>query len=243
MMQAKVISVQLINFLGYHVLFQDVDVVWYKHPLSNRLFTDPSYKLNEFDLIFQEDGSHSTRYNPYSANSGFYYVRNNERTRYLFTQLLYHGANIIQSGSHQQILISLLNEYASLYGLSVKILDGDDFPGGFHFHRRKDFMKKVMKGEFIPWIFHMSWTKNKSFKLEYMKQSGYWYVKDQCEDKDVDTIEKFMGEASNFLSTCCSLEPLIQCFYSDRPSIIPCTDSKHLSEPGFTFSKSKGSFW
>merc|ERR1712194_377865 len=34
MMYAKVVTVQLINHLGYDVLFQDVDLVWYKNPVS-----------------------------------------------------------------------------------------------------------------------------------------------------------------------------------------------------------------
>jgi hypothetical protein len=33
MMIAKVFSVQLVNELGYDLLYQDVDVVWYKDPL------------------------------------------------------------------------------------------------------------------------------------------------------------------------------------------------------------------
>ena len=33
MMYAKVVTVQLINRMGYDVLFQDVDLVWYKNPL------------------------------------------------------------------------------------------------------------------------------------------------------------------------------------------------------------------
>jgi len=34
MMYAKVVTVQLINRLGHDVLFQDVDIVWYKNPVS-----------------------------------------------------------------------------------------------------------------------------------------------------------------------------------------------------------------
>lgn len=61
--------------LGYDILFQDVDIVWYKNPLD--------YFHNQTSQItyFQDDGAHSLRYAPFSANSGFYYVRNNDRTR------------------------------------------------------------------------------------------------------------------------------------------------------------------
>ena len=52
-MFAKVLCVQLVNELGYDLLFQDADVVWYKDPLE--YFHDKS--LSEFDLYFQDDGS------------------------------------------------------------------------------------------------------------------------------------------------------------------------------------------
>lgn len=115
MMFAKVLCVQMINHLGYDLLFQDVDLVWYKNPLE--YFHDPNNKFKDFDMYFQDDGAHSTRYAPLSANSGFYYVRNNARTRYLFTSLLYAGDQILQSKSHQEALVQLMNEHTSLFGL------------------------------------------------------------------------------------------------------------------------------
>jgi hypothetical protein len=71
MMMAKVYSVHLINTLGYDLLFQDVDVVWYKNPLS--FFESP--EAGDFDIYFQDDGAHTARYAPYSPNTGFYFVR------------------------------------------------------------------------------------------------------------------------------------------------------------------------
>ena len=73
-------------------------------------------------VYFQDDGSRQERYSPYSANSGFYYVRQNGRTKHLFRHLLYSGDLINAWYSHQQVLIALLAEYSSLFGLSVKIL-------------------------------------------------------------------------------------------------------------------------
>ena len=99
-MMAKVICVQLVNELGYDLLFQDVgepnylispsseiplanlyvimllnllhlDVVWYKNPLD--YFN--SEHAQKFDVYFQDDGSRQERFAPYSANSGFYFVR------------------------------------------------------------------------------------------------------------------------------------------------------------------------
>jgi hypothetical protein len=70
MMMAKVYSVHLMSVLGYDILFQDVDVVWYQNPLS--FFESP--KSGDFDIYFQDDGAHSSRYAPYSPNTGLYFV-------------------------------------------------------------------------------------------------------------------------------------------------------------------------
>lgn len=71
MMMAKVYSVHLMNYLGYDVLFQDVDIVWYKNPLSYF----ESAESGDFDIYFQDDGAHTARYAPYSPNTGLYFVR------------------------------------------------------------------------------------------------------------------------------------------------------------------------
>ncbi len=115
MMYAKVLSVLLVNSLGYDVLFQDLDVVWYKHPLD--FFGGEIKAYADRDIILQDDGSRSPRFSPSFANSGFYFVRNNARTRYLFVSMLYSMGLVLESGSHQKVLIALMNEHSSNYGL------------------------------------------------------------------------------------------------------------------------------
>jgi len=76
--QAKMISafykqvycVQMTLALGYDILFQDVDIVWYKNPVP--FFQDKSSPMQSFDVIFQDDGSRALFYSPYSANTGNY---------------------------------------------------------------------------------------------------------------------------------------------------------------------------
>jgi len=239
MMFAKVVCVQMVNFLGYDVLFQDVDVVWYKNPLE--YFHDPNNEFHNFDMYFQDDGAHSSRYAPYSANSGFYYIRNNAETRYFLTSLLYAGDLILTSSSHQQALIQVMTEHASQFGTRVKVLsrDMDEFPGGWHYnaHEKKNFMKSIAKGEIVPYIFHMSWTENKDNKIKYLKQMGEWYVGDQCIQQTQDSIlGEGVHEAGELGSACCLAEPNIVCFYRDKPSKIPCKDSNPIDT-------GKPSFW
>lgn len=67
MMLAKVISVQLVSLLGYDLLFSDVDVVFYKNPLT--YFNGPDSPVKQHDVIFQDDGSRTLRYAPVSLAS------------------------------------------------------------------------------------------------------------------------------------------------------------------------------
>jgi len=232
-MFAKVLCVQLVNELGYDVLFQDVDIVWYKDPLD--FFHNKS--LPKFDMYFQDDGNRQDRFAPYSANTGFYFVRSNDRTRNLFRQFLYTSDLISAWKSHQALLIALMAEHNSAFGLTVKVYpkELEEFPGGLHFHRQKEMMKRIMGGVSKAYIFHMSWTENKIDKLRFLKQMGEWYVHDQCVGKKAHEILGPVPDDGS-LSKCCSAEPIITCYYRDKPSKIPCPDAP-IRVPG------SASFW
>ncbi|KAL7543831.1 hypothetical protein ACHAWF_007465, partial [Thalassiosira exigua] len=233
-MFAKVLCVQLVNELGYDLLFQDADVVWYKDPVE--YFRDET-SLPKFDLYFQDDGSRQERYAPYSANTGFYYVKSNDRTRHLFRHFVYASDLIDAWYSHQQALIQLLAEHASLYGLRVKVYpkEAEEFPGGVQYHRKRDVMKEIMAGKTNAYIFHMSWTKNKDDKLKFFRQMGEWYLKDECAGKDAGEIARGDGGGggggapkARLATRCCSAEPLITCHYRDKPSKVPCDDAPFI---------------
>ena len=82
----------------------------------------------------------------------------------------------------------------------------------------------------------MCWTLNKDDKLNFMKQMGMWYVNAKCPGKAANEILSGSSAKNGLIHECCSAEPLIQCSYKDKPSVIPCKSSK---------SKDKGarSFW
>ena len=74
------------------------------------------------DAYFQNDGARSQLYSPFSANTGFYYLRSSARARLLMHDLL-HSYNLISAWkSHQHVLCQLLVEHYSKTGLSVHIL-------------------------------------------------------------------------------------------------------------------------
>jgi len=214
MMMAKVYCVHLVMSLGYDVLFQDVDVIWHRHPLEY-LVTKES---KDWDMLFQDDGSRQPRYNPYSPNTGFYFVRNNPLTMYLFSSLLRMGDLISVTKSHQAALSALLAEFASWKGLRVKVWHkgGDNlFPGGVEYHLNKDYMKKFIANEIKPYIFHMSWTANKDNKKLYYEQMGEWYTQED-------------NSCSGF--DCCLPQANITCHFRDKPSKIPCKNSPPIDK-------------
>lgn len=175
---------------------------------------------------------HNPTQAPYSANSGFYFVRSNDRTKHLFRHLLYSGDLLNAWYSHQQVLTVLLSEYSSLLGLTVKVFAKEryEFPGGWLFHRKPELVRSILEGKSKNYIFHMSWTENKKNKVKFFQQMGQWYVQESCIG---ETLSSLQFPASQ----CCTAEPLIKCHYRDKPSSIPCKDSP-LIDP-----KKGQSFW
>ena len=227
-MEKKASAVQLVNFMGYNVLFQDLDIVWYRNPLP--LFEDKSSPLAKFDILFQDDGARSIRFAPFAANSGFFFVRCNPKTRYLFVALLYNADLIATTGSHQQALIQLITEHSSLYGLRVKTISGPIFPGGYHYHRKYSEMKEIILGQHDPYIFHMCWTHSKKDKILFLQQLGMWFINEQCEG---DTLGAVSGET--ILQDCCISQPRVICHFSDKPSVINCTASPVMDKGAKSF--------
>jgi len=206
----------------------DVDLVWYQNPLP--YFHDRDNPHFGFDILFQDDGARTTRYAPYSANTGFYYVRNNAKTKFLFRSLLYLGDMVLSMNSHQQAMGALLDEHASLTGLRVKTLPASTFPGGYHFHRKKEVcvMMDIVLEKQMPYVMHMSWTTNKSNKLLFLQQMGLWYTKEECKDGGGAAIAKRLSQRPSkegLESSCCLAEPKIECHYKDKPSVEQCKDT------------------
>jgi hypothetical protein len=90
----------------------------------------------------------------------------------------------------------------------------------------------MVQGKNHPFLFHMSWTKNKDNKINFFQQMGDWYVQDQCIHKPVSEIQ---GIASDFDASCCSAEPLFSCHYSDKPSKTSCKGSPTIDKWGRAF--------
>lgn len=171
MMWFKAAAVYVTLMAGYEVLFQDVDLVWLLDPM--RFFETQTH----YDLFFMDDGARTPRYTPFFVNSGFYFVKHNARTVYLFESLMKAAAaEIGQTHSHQSVLIRHIAEAAHLFSVRVFVLDMDQFPSGQAYHENKPFVRQVQARGLRPFVFHMCWTDNRENKLVYFKDVGLWLV-------------------------------------------------------------------
>ena len=244
MMLVKALCAHLASRSGYNFLFQDVDIVWYKHPLENYFSQE---WMQDYDIIFQDDGQHTTRFGPYHVNSGFYFVRNNALTRHFVSAVFFSGQMIAASRSHQQAVAAVLSEHVSLYGLKGKVISRDtwELPTGWHFQRPsnwKNFKEVLISGNNSRAVlFHMSWTNHKKEKIEYIQQLGQWYVNQTCFDAKQDpnkyehhlTFRYRRPEGTSMVTdwstvpygACCLPKADFVCHYRDKPSLYPCRDS------------------
>lgn len=143
---------------GFDVLFQDADLVWFRDPI-------PYLHSLDCDAAFMDDGARSGRFDPFYANSGFYFLRHNAQNIYLMERMSRSAGELSYTHSHQGTLTKYMAEAHHLVGLKIKILDQLEFPSGKLFHHNKTFMKELRGHKRTPFVFHMCWTKNSADKV------------------------------------------------------------------------------
>lgn len=180
MMWYKAFSVWLVMRLRFNVLFQDVDLVWFRDPFPY-LHSFKSPVGLRVDSFWQDDGQRGIRYTPFYGNSGFYYVRWSPRTEHWAWSVVTAYDIMATSGSHQNVVTMRTIEHFDLFNMSYKVLTLNEFPTGVKYHEDKKFMQGMLDGTVRPYNFHMCWTSNKVDKLKYFKESKMWYIFPGCE--------------------------------------------------------------
>lgn len=186
MMWYKAFSVYLILRLKINVLFQDVDLVWFRDPFPvfHNWTGKPGMTLSppgkQIEAFFSDDAQRSLRYSPFYANSGFYYLKATPRTEYFTWSIMtiYDAVQVL--GSHQNVLTTRLVEELSLTAERVAILPLEVFPGGVHYHHDQAYMRRLAQKKEHPYVFHMCWTQGKPDKLIYLRKAHMWYLTDAC---------------------------------------------------------------
>ena len=124
----------------------------------------------------------SARNTPWYDNSGFYFLRNNDRVLFFVHRLLMSYETILAVRSHQHALIMLLMDVMAKHGLTTQLLAPADFPQGQVFHHKKALMQEFVDGGLQPWVFHMCWTASRTDKLRYFKNLALWFLDTKCHE-------------------------------------------------------------
>jgi hypothetical protein len=141
----------LLRYLPCDVLFQDTDLVWFKDPL-------PYLSELKSDIAIMYDGPNPHFKNIY-ANTGFFYLKNNERTQALMETALGNTAYIFSYGGHQKPFDRILDSFDRHGVLKLEILPENLFANGH--------LKKVPNGAYV---YHYSWTANMDEKLRKLEK-------------------------------------------------------------------------
>ena len=83
------------------------------------------------------------------------------------------------------------------------VLDQKDFPSGQMYHHNKKYMATVRDGSFVPYVFHMCWTANRSDKVKYFKELGFWYIPDTKECTKATSMGSFARKGGSIADKCC----------------------------------------
>ncbi|GER25349.1 nucleotide-diphospho-sugar transferase family protein [Striga asiatica] len=172
--------------LGYNVLLSDVDVYWFKNPLSYLSSFGPAV------LVAQSD-----EYNltgpinlPRRLNSGFYYAHSDNTTIAALDKVVQHAAdsNLSEQPSFYDTLCGESGSYRlgdnrclePNTGLVVHFLNRNLFPNGAYLDlwEKKDTRKACM--EIGCLAIHNNWISGRQKKLQRQVLSGLW-------DYDINT--------------------------------------------------------
>jgi len=162
LMFQKTAIVQDVLELGYDVLFQDVDMVWFKDPMDYFHRTE----LQEWDASFMYDG-HNQFHAPLCANTGFFLLRNRMITIDFWTEVLASYEEMYKCGSQQAVVNSILRDNE----IRVNILPEAHFANGHLFSTTGPSRLPL-----DPYVIHCSWTTNREHKLQKYIRHGLWYL-------------------------------------------------------------------
>ena len=197
MMWYKAFSVHLLLRQRVNVLFQDVDLVWFKDPFpyfheflrnSTRAVSGSGNEDGSVDesraagvqAFFTDDGNRSKRYSPLFFNSGFYYLLYSKASEYFSWSIMTAFDAVQVTGSHQNVFTLRLIEGFGLGPHNAQVLSLEQFPNGILYHHDRSYMKRLYDKKVQPYHFHMCWTQGKPDKLKYLRKALMWYLTDTC---------------------------------------------------------------
>lgn len=152
-----------------YVLFQDTDLVWFKDPIDY-------LKKQPEDINIMYDGPNPA-FSPHHANTGFIFLKNNNRSIELIETSFRNSAYIFKIGGHQSPFNSILDYFVINNLISMKILPEFTFMNGHLFGNTQSntthYGDKIKKDWIqTAYVVHLSWTESIE-KGKYFKYKKY----------------------------------------------------------------------
>mmetsp|Transcript_22359 Transcript_22359/g.67215 ORF Transcript_22359/g.67215 Transcript_22359/m.67215 type:complete len:669 (+) Transcript_22359:144-2150(+) len=186
MMIMKQVAVSLSLESGYDVLFQDIDITWLKDPRPELL-----EQAEYYEAQFQDDGARNRLYQPWYANTGFFYLRGTYIGRDLWDRVTMQMPSWPQS--NQVVLNWVMEGYESRGNpvnnapLAIRVLPQDEYAAGngVDLPGAKNPGQSTTHFDVRPLsptakVVHFCWTHNITFKIQKMRAYRSLYVSEEC---------------------------------------------------------------
>lgn len=181
----KILVPKLILELGVNILFQDVDLIWFKDPFL--LFREKGY--SDYDFVIQHVGRNRPMFGPFYGNSGLFFMKGNAHVQACWDRVFFDLDKIHSwSGSQQMVLnyhLGLCAAPDSPMALRVRYVDPMIFPSGWV--AQNGTMKKALIErnelfqEFV--LYHTNWAVNVEEKIRADVNYQIWYLSSKVNEQ------------------------------------------------------------
>ena len=155
--------------LGANVLFQDVDLVWFKDPFP---YLREHCAANDIAIMFDGNNPH---HGPIYANTGFIHVACTSASRALFETAARNTASIFQCRSHQRPFNHILAFFALHNVLGLSVLPETRFLNGHLFNLERGVSARAGDWKRDGYVMHYSWTADRAEKQQKLDRFGLNY--------------------------------------------------------------------
>jgi hypothetical protein len=152
--------------LGYDILLQDMDMVWFSDPLPE---LESRAIAEGFDLQFMRD--QNPIFQPLYYNSGFIYMRNNPLTRHTWQTVFSAYPAVVFHRSDQTVVNQVVSCFKErglrTTRLPERYVDGQILA-------QAEVGQRVLPPDRV--VAHVNWTANLAHKVERLKKLDLWYL-------------------------------------------------------------------
>jgi hypothetical protein len=184
----KQFATALLLEAGAHTLFQDADLIWEKDPIAALMEGAKAHKTQWMD-----DGSRDTRFAPFFANTGFYFLYNHFSVRQFWDHVVMTSGYVIEWRSNQEVVNWMLEDHNRRFSLEVKTLPQKIYVSGNNLDQFEQFNKNKQ-----VLVRHFCWTANKAEKLKRLKQFDVLLITEDC----FNDIDKCYAGGSSLDKIC-----------------------------------------